>query len=108
MTRIDLDGEDAADGLIALVVAVIELLVATMEREAVRRMDSGRLSDDDVERLGTRLASIESELDRIKADADVRQDVEEIRAQLNGLVDDAVRGFETDHAGDRVEGTLYE
>lgn len=99
MTRIDLDGEDAADGLIALVVAVIELLVATMEREAVRRMDSGGLSDEEVERLGSRLASIESELDRIKADADVRQDVEEIRAQLNGLVDDAVRGVETDHAG---------
>lgn len=90
MTRIDLDGEDAADGLIALVVAVIELLVETMEREAVRRMASGQLTDDEVERLGTRFAAIEAELDRLKADAEVERDVADVRAQLNGLVDDAV------------------
>lgn len=90
MTRIDLDGDDAADGLIALVVAVIELLVETMEREAVRRMAAGQLTDEETERIGARFAAIEDELDRLKADADVERDVEDFRAQLHGLVDDAV------------------
>lgn len=96
MTKIDLDGEDAADGLIALVVAVIELLVETMEREAVRRMSSGQLTDDEVEKLGTRFAAIEAELDRLKADAGVEQDVDEFRAQLHGLVDEAVTSVAAD------------
>lgn len=90
MTKIDLDGDDAADGLIALVVAVIELLVETMEREGVRRMESGQLSSEEVERLGSQFMSIEAEIDRIKDEADVEQDVEEFRSQLHDLVDDAV------------------
>lgn len=90
MTKIDLDGDDAADGLIALVVAVIELLVETMEREGVRRMESGQLSSEEVERLGSQFMSIEAEIDRIKDEADVEQDVEAFRGQLHDLVDDAV------------------
>ena len=90
MTKIDLDGDDAADGLIALVVAVIELLVETMEREGVRRMESGQLTSEEVERLGSQFMSIEAEIDRIKEDADVEQDVEQFRNQLHELVDDAV------------------
>ena len=90
MTKIDLDGDDAADGLIALVVAVIELLVETMEREGVRRMESGQLSSEEVERLGSQFMSIEAEIERIKDDAGVEQDVEQFRSQLHDLVDDAV------------------
>lgn len=96
MTRIDLDGDGAADGLLALVIAVIELLVEAMEREAVRRMSSGQLSDDQVERLGTRFASIEDELDRIKEETDTRRDVDDLRGQLHGLVDDAVSRVASD------------
>ena len=90
MTKIELDGDDAADGLIALVVAVIELLVETMEREGVRRMESGQLTSEEVERLGAQFISIEEEIDRIKEDADVERDVEQFRNQLHELVDDAV------------------
>ena len=96
MTRIDLDGEDAADGLIALVVAVIELLLETMEREAVRRMESGQLTDEEIERLGAQLASIEAEIERIKADAGIDEDVTDLRTQLHDLVDGAVSSLASD------------
>ncbi|PSQ09203.1 protein gvpK [Halobacteriales archaeon QS_5_70_15] len=96
MTRIDLDGEDAADGLIALVVTIVELLLEVMEREAVRRMESGQLTDEETERLGAQLASIEAEIDRIKADAGIDEDVEDLRARLHDLVDGAVSSLAVD------------
>lgn len=90
MPTIDLGSENAADGLVALVVAVLELLVETMEREGVRRMESGQLTDEEVERLGAQFMEIEAEIDRIKEDAGVEQEVESFRAQLDGLVDQAI------------------
>lgn len=98
MTRIDLGSDDAADGLVALVVAVMELLVEAMEREGVRRMQSGQLTDEQVERLGAQFMAIEEEIERLKHDADVAQDVEKFRTQLHGLVDDAVNRVDAESA----------
>lgn len=98
MTRVDLDGEDAADGLTALVVALVEIVVETMEQEAIRRMEAGQLSDEEVERVGSRFAEIEAELERLKDDADVEGSVEDLRAELDDLVRDLVHA--TDAAGE--------
>lgn len=106
MTEIDLDGDEAADGLIALVVAVVELLVEAMEREAVRRMESGRLTDAEVERMGTRFATLEEELDRLKDETGVADEVDDLRAELHGLVDDAVGRVVAEDRGPRSGGAF--
>lgn len=103
MATIDVDGDEAADGLVALVVAVVELLVDALEREAIRRMESGELSDEEVERLGRRLAAIEEEVESLKREQGVDRSVDELRAQLDGLVDDAVHSLREDgHAATGV------
>ena len=96
MTEIDVGGDEARSGLMALLVTVIELLLETMEREAVRRMESGRLDDDEIERLGAQLATLEDEVDQIKRDEGIEEDVERLRGDLDGLVSDAVRGLDPD------------
>lgn len=88
MTKIDV-GEDG-NGLVALVIAVVEILVEVLEREAVRRMESGALSDEEVDRLGRRLAHIEAELDSLKEETGVAGDTDRLRRQLDGLVEDAI------------------
>jgi len=91
MATIDVgDGEDARQGLLTLVVAIIEILIAALEREAVRRMESGALTDEEIERLGGQLATIEAEIEQLKADEAIEDGVEDLRGDLDGLVSDAI------------------
>lgn len=94
MGTIDIDGEEAASGLVALVVAVVELLVDAMEREAIRRMESGTLTDEEVDRLGQQLAALRAEIDRLKEQEGVEDGVASFREDLDGVVSNAVRSLE--------------
>lgn len=90
MTTIDVDGDQAGDGIVTLVVTVVELLVDALEREALRRMESGRLSDEEVERLGRQLAAIEDEIEQLKRDQGIEGSVDDLRGDLDGLVSNAI------------------
>ncbi|WP_254765726.1 gas vesicle protein K [Salinilacihabitans rarus] len=99
MAKIDVGDEaDARQGLVTLVVTVVELLVEALEREAVRRMDSGKLSDEDVERLGSQLARIEAEIEQLKRDEGIEEGVADLRGDLDGLVADAIERFDDPEA----------
>lgn len=65
--RIDLGGDSAERGLAALVLTVVELIRQLMERQAVRRMDQGDLTDEDIERLGTALMALDERMDLLCA-----------------------------------------
>lgn len=97
MTKIEVgeDG-DGVQGLLALVVAVVEILIETMEREAIRRMDSGNLTDEEIERIGKRLSTLDDELDRLKTEMEVDGPVDDLRGQLDDLVGDALSTVDTE------------
>jgi hypothetical protein len=50
--RVNADPEQVEKGLAQLVLTVVELLRQLMERQALRRMDTGTLTDEQIERLG--------------------------------------------------------
>ena len=60
MTRIELEPGKIEQGLLKLVLAVVELLRQVMEKQAMRRVEAGGVADDDIERLGNTLMQLES------------------------------------------------
>ncbi|MBM7551300.1 hypothetical protein JOC33_000190 [Thalassobacillus pellis] len=64
--RINLDPEGAEQGLAQLVLTVIELLRQLVERQALRRVDGGTLTEEEIERLGVALMNLEVKMDELK------------------------------------------
>ena len=59
---IHIDEENLKEGLLGLVVALVEIIEEVLERQAIRRMEGGRLSDEEMERLGDALAELDEAL----------------------------------------------
>jgi actin-like ATPase involved in cell morphogenesis len=65
-SRIDATPEGVEQGLAKLVLTIIEVLRKVLEHQAVRRMDGGSLSEEEVERLGLALLSLDGRLKELK------------------------------------------
>jgi hypothetical protein len=72
--RIDADPDNVARGLAQLVLTLVELLRQLMERQALRRVDSGTLSDDEIERLGLAFKALAERMDELKAEFGLKDD----------------------------------
>jgi hypothetical protein len=64
--QIRLDPENARNGLVQLVLTVVELLRDLLERQALRRIESGSLGPEEEERLGLTFLRLSEEMDRLK------------------------------------------
>jgi hypothetical protein len=59
---LDLDPDHMEEGLARLVLTLVELIRQLLERQAIRRMDGGSLSEEEVERLGLALLRLQERL----------------------------------------------
>ena len=64
--RVDEDPESVEKGLVALVLTLVELLRQLMERQALRRVEQGSLTDDQVEKIGSTLMALEARMAEIR------------------------------------------
>ena len=64
--RIDADPESVERGLVSLVLTVVELLRQLMERQALRRVDQGTLTDDQIENIGQTLMALENRMAELR------------------------------------------
>ncbi|TME91592.1 MAG: gas vesicle protein K [Chloroflexi bacterium] len=63
--HVDVDPDGVEQGLAKLVLALVEFLRQLLERQAVRRMEGGTLSDDEIERMGLALMRLEEKVHQI-------------------------------------------
>ncbi len=64
--RISSDPESVERGLVSLVLTLVELLRQLMERQAIRRVDRGDLTDEQIERIGTTLMLLEEKMNELR------------------------------------------
>ena len=64
--RLNTDPDKVENGLAKLVLTLIEVLRKVLEHQAVRRMEGGHLSDEEVERLGIALLRLNDRMQDMK------------------------------------------
>ena len=81
--RVNADPESVERGLAQLVLTVVELLRQLMERQAVRRIDGGGLSEEQVERLGRTFMELDRRMEELRAAFGL--DVDDLNLDLGPL-----------------------
>jgi len=88
---INIEEENLKNGVLGLVLAVVEIVRDALQNQATRRMESGGLTDEEVERLGRALADLDVAIEDIKREQGLEQAVKSVRDGLDDIVDDAVQ-----------------
>jgi hypothetical protein len=81
--RINADPESVERGLAQLVLTIVELLRQLMERQALRRIDGGTLSDEEVERLGHTFMELDKRMEELRVQFGL--DAEDLNLNLGPL-----------------------
>ncbi len=69
--RLETDPESVERDLFKLVLTIIELVRQLMEKQALRRVDEGDLTDEQIEGLGTGLMHLEEAMEELKGRYDL-------------------------------------
>jgi len=72
--RMNLDAEKKKNGLAQLVLTVVKLLHELLEKQAIRRIDGGGLTDEEIERLGFTLMRQSEEIAKIAREFGLESD----------------------------------
>jgi hypothetical protein len=72
---------------LGLIVALVEIIKEALERQALRRIDSGKLSADEEARLSEALADLDEALENIKKENNIEDVVESVNEGLTEVAD---------------------
>ncbi|MFZ2446985.1 MAG: gas vesicle protein K [Syntrophobacteraceae bacterium] len=81
--RVNLDGKNVKNGLGRLVLTLVKLLHELLEREAIKQIDAGYLTDAEIERVGLTLMEQVREIDRLRREFHL--DEEDLNLDLGPL-----------------------
>lgn len=65
--KINLDPEKVERGLLQLVLSIVELVRQLLEKQALRRIEGGRLTLEEIDRLGLAFMRLEEKMEELKA-----------------------------------------
>ena len=90
---IEIDEGNLKQGVLGLVVALVEVIQDTLQHQAFRRMEGGSLTEEEMERLGEALMDLDEAIEQIKQDNDIAESVRSVRDGLDNAVDDILDNF---------------
>ena len=84
---IEINEDNLKQGLLGLVVALVEVIQEALVRQAMRRIEGGKLSAEEEARLGEALADLDEALEHIKKENDIEDIVKSVTDGLNEVAD---------------------
>jgi hypothetical protein len=90
---INIDEKNLKHGILGLVIALVEVIKDTLKIQALKRMESGRLTDEECERLGKALLDLDAALEEIKIEQGISESVQAVRDGLDDIVDSVINGM---------------
>lgn len=72
--KINLNQEDVKNGLGQLVLTLVELIHQLLEKQAIRRMENGSLTEEEIERIGFTLMKQAEEIERLCSEFNLEKD----------------------------------
>jgi len=90
---VDIDEKNLKHGVLGLVIALVEIIKDTLKLQAVKRMEGGSLTEEEMERLGEALMDLDTAIDEIKQEQGITESVKSVRDGLDNLVDDVIDQF---------------
>jgi len=87
LTRCEIDADNVKEGLLGLVLALVEVIRDVLKRQALKRMEGGSLTDDECERLGKALMDLDVAIEELKREHGLDEVVQQVRDGLDDVAD---------------------
>ena len=87
---IKIDENNLKQGVLGLVIALVEVITDALKIQAVKRIETGVLTEDECEQLGKALMDLDTAIEGIKNDQGLKESVQSVRDELDKLVGDVI------------------
>ncbi|HCJ79548.1 MAG TPA: gas vesicle protein K [Desulfotomaculum sp.] len=87
---LDVKEDNLKHGLLGLVMALVEIIRDTLQIQAIKRIESGILTEEESERLGEALMDLDIAIEEIKGEQGITESVKAVRDGLDEIVDDVI------------------
>ena len=85
---IDIDEKNLKHGVLGLVIALVEIIKDALRLQALKRMEGGSLTEEEIDRLGRALMDLDTAIEEIKDQQGVSESVKSVRDGLDNIVDE--------------------
>ena len=87
---IKVDSDNLKEGLLGLVIALVEIIKEVLQKQALYRLESGSLRGEEAEKLGVAFMQLDETIKKIKEENNLEKTADKIRADLDNLVNDSL------------------
>ena len=87
---IDIDEKNLKHGVLGLVVALVEIIKDALRLQAMKRMEGGSLTEEEIDRLGRALMDLDGAIEEMKKEQGITESVKSVRDGLDDIVDDVL------------------
>jgi len=87
---VDIDEKSLKHGVLGLVIALVEIIKDALNLQAIKRMEGGSLTEEEIERLGQALMDLDVAIEEIKEEQGIAESVKSVRDGLDEIVDDVL------------------